>query len=140
MAKNSLNSARNLEEMELDEDDEHPKPRNRFSQEEAHAIQEREKQRRKNAMNETIGEALEINKKAKGFFDWLYAIAVIDDSHLQKLCGTDTALYLIYLRYCSNLFGILMALNLVILPLYMTGEPLPNDDWRREHKKTQYCL
>ena len=89
----------------------------------------REKLARQTAMNETIGEAIDINNKAKGFLDWLFAIDVVGDDHLQSLTGTDSALYLIYLRYASNFFGILMALNMIILPLYMTGSPLSSDDW-----------
>jgi hypothetical protein len=42
----------------------------------------REKLARQTAMNETIGEAIDINNKAKGFLDWLFAIDVVGDDHL----------------------------------------------------------
>ncbi len=35
----------------------------------------------------------------KGLWDWTKLINRIDDVKLKKLCGTDVALYIIFLRY-----------------------------------------
>lgn len=47
----------------------------------------------------------------------------IEDSQLVKLCGTDAALYLVFLRYTSILFAIISVINIVFLGIYITGSP-----------------
>lgn len=47
----------------------------------------------------------------------------IEDSQLVKLCGTDAALYLVFLRYTSVLFAVISLINLVFLVIYITGNP-----------------
>ena len=37
---------------------------------------------------------------------WFKRLLNIDDLELKRICGTDAALYLIYLRYCSIFFFI----------------------------------
>jgi DNA mismatch repair protein MutS len=47
----------------------------------------------------------------------------IEDCQLVKLCGTDAALYLVFLRYTSILFAIISLINTVFFVLYITGNP-----------------
>ena len=47
----------------------------------------------------------------------------IEDSQLVKLCGTDAALYLVFLRYTSVLFAVISFINIIFLVIYITGNP-----------------
>ena len=60
-------------------------------------------------------------------YAWYKLINKIDDNKLQKICGTDVALYLIWLRYASNFFGIITIMNFGVIVLYVTGTPLSSD-------------
>jgi len=47
----------------------------------------------------------------------------VDDEDLKVICGTDSALYLVFLRLCALFFGIVTTLNgLILIPLYLTGD------------------
>lgn len=63
----------------------------------------------------------------RGIFDWIRLLRRIDDNKLQKLCGTDIALYIIFLRYSSRFFLAVSFLNIFALCLYLTGEPSENE-------------
>ena len=45
-----------------------------------------------------------VSNKKKNLCQWIKLLAKIDDSKLQKICGTDIALYIIWLRYASTFF------------------------------------
>jgi hypothetical protein len=63
-------------------------------------------------------------------FDWFKALWHIDDKKLVQICGTDYALYLVFLRMSAVLLFCITIFNCVIMvPIYMTGEPIPSDDW-----------
>jgi hypothetical protein len=56
----------------------------------------------------------------------------IDDEQLQKIVGTDAAIYLIWLRYSSYFFGANAIMNIIFIIIFVTGSPLPEDNFR-EH-------
>lgn len=80
------------------------------------------------------------SQKTEGLFDWLKVLSKIDDEKLIKVCGTDVALYLVYLRYSSQFFGIISMMNVFFIILYLTGSPLPEDNFRLDHKRAQYAM
>ena len=65
----------------------------------------------------------DIKENSDGIFDWAYILHKISDEKLVKLCGTDAALYLVFLRYCSNFFGMISIINIAFLVLYVSGNP-----------------
>lgn len=63
-------------------------------------------------------------------FDWFKALWHLSDDQLKTICGTDYALYLIFLRYTAFLLFVINIFNAaVIVPMYVTGEPMPSDDY-----------
>ena len=66
----------------------------------------------------------------KGLFSWVKVLARINDTDLKAICGTDAALYLVFIRYCFKFLGLICILNLlIVIPIYLTGSPvLPADD------------
>jgi hypothetical protein len=58
---------------------------------------------------------------------------------LQKIAGSDAALYLVFLRYCALLFGIIAALNMFFIVIFVTGEPLEEDNFRK-HLSSMYPM
>ena len=94
---------------------------------------------RKINLDETLLGWIPLVKK-DGIFDWIKLISRIDDSQLQKICGTDTALYLVFLRYSAIFFGCISCVNLAFIWIFITGKPLPEDDYMIEHDITQYQL
>jgi hypothetical protein len=67
----------------------------------------------------------------RDMFDWFKALWHLDDNQLQAICGTDYALYLIFLRFSAFLcFSISIFNGIVMVPMYVTGEPMPSDDYR----------
>lgn len=67
-------------------------------------------------------------------------LSQIDDEKIVKMCGTDVALYLIFLRYSSYIFGAISMFNIFFLILYLTGSPLNEDNFRLDHQKAQYAM
>ena len=64
-------------------------------------------------------------------FNWWSALWHVQDEDLKDICGVDYALYLIFLRYTSQLLLLITVFNMVIMvPLYVTGEPMESDDYR----------
>lgn len=63
-----------------------------------------------------------------GVFDWVRLINQIDDAKLLKICGTDGALYLVFLKYSAKFFGLISIINTILMGLYATGSPLEADD------------
>lgn len=72
-------------------------------------------------------------EKMDGIFDWLHLVSRIDDAQVTRLCGTDSALYLIFLRYSSNMFRAISLLNIFFIVLFLTGSPLDDDNFRMDH-------
>jgi hypothetical protein len=63
--------------------------------------------------------------KPTGLIDWFHILAKINDDDLQVICGTDAALYLIFIRFSAVFFGVISLFNLLtVIPLYLTGDPL----------------
>lgn len=54
---------------------------------------------------------------------WISTLKKIDDEKLQKIVGTDVALYLIWLRYSAVFFWSISAINFFVILMYMTGNP-----------------
>lgn len=64
-------------------------------------------------------------------FNWFKALWHLDDNSLQAICGTDYTLYLIFLRFSAYLLLVITIFNaVVIVPLYVTGDPMPSDNWK----------
>ena len=64
-------------------------------------------------------------------FHWFKVLWALDDDQLKEICGTDYALYLIFLRMTSFLLlGITLFNSIVMVPIYLTGEPMASDDYR----------
>lgn len=80
------------------------------------------------------------SEQVEGLLEWLNVLALIDDEKLIKICGTDVALYLVFLRYSSYLFGTISMFNIFFLILYLSGSPLNQDNFRLDHPKTQYAM
>jgi hypothetical protein len=90
---------------------------------------------RKMNLDETIQDWSSMVSK-EGLFDWLILLNKIDDAKLQRICGTDAALYLVFLRYSAIFFGWIAFVNLIFIWIFITGKPMPEDDYRIEHKLT----
>jgi hypothetical protein len=76
----------------------------------------------------------------EGMFDWLKLLQKIDDNKLKRICGTDAALYLIFLRYSSIYFSVISCINIIFIWIYVTGKPIESDDYQLEHEEAQYSL
>ena len=61
---------------------------------------------------------------------WISTLNKIDDVKLQKIVGTDVALYLVWLRYSAVFFWSITALNFFVILMYMTGDPKDQDNFR----------
>ena len=72
--------------------------------------------------------------------NWLQLISRIDDVKLQAVCGTDVALYIIWLRYAAYYFGTLAVTNLAVMWVYLGGEPNEYDDFNLEKNADQSML
>jgi len=59
---------------------------------------------------------------------WYSLLRDYDDAQLKNICGSDGALYIVYLRYCAYFFTLLSMGNGVLIYIYVTGdnEKLPN--------------
>jgi len=77
--------------------------------------------------------------KSKSLREWYGLLGQVDDTMLQKLCGSDAALYLVYLRYSSVFFSVIAAVNLIFIIFFMTGTPLSIDNFR-EHTDSTYAM
>lgn len=63
-------------------------------------------------------------------FGWFKALWYLNDDMLFEICGTDYTLYLIFLRMTSLLLFVITIFNAVIMvPIYVTGDPMPSDDY-----------
>ena len=88
-------------------------------------------------LDETIQDWDTLVKK-EGLCDWLILLSKIDDQKLQRICGTDAALYLVFLRYSAIFFGWISFVNVIFIWIFITGKPMAEDDYRVVHEITQY--
>ena len=59
-----------------------------------------------------------------GIFDWMKLLKKVSDNDLKAICGTDAALYLVFLRYSAKFFMcVTIASILIVIPVYLSGEP-----------------
>ena len=57
--------------------------------------------------------------------EWFYILRGINDEDLKVICGTDGALYIIFVRYAAVLFFVMSIFNLLLfVPIYASGTPL----------------
>lgn len=70
------------------------------------------------------------NWRSGGIFDWLFILSKIDDEKIRKVCGTDSALYLDYLLYAAKFFGLLSIFSIILMTIYLSGEPLDANNFR----------
>ena len=67
----------------------------------------------------------------KDMSGWFRALWHLDDDRLRDICGTDYTLYLVFLRYTACLLVIICIFNAVVMiPLYVTGEPMDSDNYK----------
>ena len=61
-------------------------------------------------------------------WSWMALLREYDDLELKKICGSDGALYIVYLRYSAIFFTLLSMGNGFLLFIYINGEAtdLPN--------------
>ena len=61
-------------------------------------------------------------------YTWLALLKSHDDLKVKEVCGSDGALYVVYLRYCAYFFTLLAIGNGVLVYFYLNGdaESLPN--------------
>jgi hypothetical protein len=76
----------------------------------------------------SVIEHLEVPKESvctrlRGLFRWVHLLNAITDDELKVICGTDGALYLVFLRYACKFFAVIAIMNcLVIVPIYIFGD------------------
>ena len=75
-------------------------------------------------------------KTKKSLTMWIKLLRRIDDHKLQKICGTDIALYVIWLRYSAVFFGVISLINIGIILIYMSGTPKDKDDYKTGNDKS----
>jgi len=64
-------------------------------------------------------------------FAWFKALWHLSDDKMYEICGTDNTLYLVFLRMTSILLFIITVFNsLVMVPIYVTGDPMASDDYQ----------
>lgn len=60
---------------------------------------------------------------------WIKVLKKVEDDDLKVICGTDGALYLIFLRYAAKFFcAVTITSMLIVIPIYLSGSPLDADD------------
>jgi len=63
-------------------------------------------------------------KGPSGVGDWIKVLKAISDEEMKQICGTDAALFIIFVRYASYFFAISAIFGFAVLvPLYVTGAP-----------------
>ena len=56
--------------------------------------------------------------------DWIRILRAISDEELKLICGTDAALYIIFVRYASYFFAISALFGFAVLfPIHVPGDP-----------------
>ena len=59
-----------------------------------------------------------------GLLGWIQVLRQMKDHDLKEICGTDVALYIVFLRLSAKFFAWLTVFNCaVLIPLYVTGYP-----------------
>jgi Cytosolic domain of 10TM putative phosphate transporter/Late exocytosis, associated with Golgi transport len=56
--------------------------------------------------------------------DWIRVLRAISDEEMKAICGTDAALFIIFVRYASYFFALSALFGFAALvPMYVTGDP-----------------
>jgi hypothetical protein len=64
------------------------------------------------------------DKGPTGFWDWIKILKAINDEEMKQICGTDAALFVIFIRYAAYFFAVSALFGFIILvPIYATGDP-----------------
>ena len=92
-------------------------------------------QQMQNKLLEEVSRKMQLNETVKnwehsqkGVFAWIQVLKRVDEYKLWKLCGTDIALYLLWLRQSGKLFWYLSLLNLFNVALYLSGSPSEDEE------------
>ena len=83
-------------------------------------------ERKFTVIKESLGRKTSAGKitKPAGLLDWFYILKGITDEDLKLICGTDGALYIVFVRYCAFFFAFISVFNIVLfVPVYATGHP-----------------
>jgi len=57
-------------------------------------------------------------------------LSKFDDGKVKTLCGTDAALYLVFLRQTSVFFTTIAMINIFFIIIFYLGEPIPEDNFK----------
>jgi hypothetical protein len=69
-------------------------------------------------------QANSVEQNPNGILGWIYVLRQMKDHDLKEICGTDVALYIVFLRLSAKFFAWLTVFNCaVLIPLYVTGYP-----------------
>jgi hypothetical protein len=88
------------------------------------------KLQRKIDLDRLVPEWNELYNKARSPFEWNSLLLKFDDRKVKALCGTDAALYLVFLRQSSVFFTTIATINIFFIIIFYLGEPTPLDDYR----------
>lgn len=72
-------------------------------------------------------------KEEQTIIDWWKILNKIDDPKLVNICGTDVALYLIWLKYTYKFFGAITFINCFLIILYAHGTPKEETEANKEN-------
>ena len=80
--------------------------------------------------------------KISNLFKWYTLLRGVDDEKLRIICGTDAALYLIFIRYASKFFAVITLFNtVIIMPFYLTDANTLNcSNITTINDKPAYCI
>ena len=68
----------------------------------------------------------------RDMFTWFKALWHLKDDQLIEICGLEYTLYLVFLRMSAILCFVITIFNgIILVPIYLTGEPMPSDDYKK---------
>jgi hypothetical protein len=67
---------------------------------------------------------IETEESPNGVLAWISVLRHIKDHDLKLICGTDVALYIVFLRLSAKFFAWITVFNCaVLIPIYIMGYP-----------------
>ena len=86
------------------------------------------KLQRKIDLDALVPEWSELYNNAKTPLQWRDLCLKFDDDKVKTLCGTDAALYLIFLRESYVFFSRIAVINLFFVFIFILGEPVDKEE------------
>ena len=78
---------------------------------------------RKKDLKAAVRDWESVSNQSRSPCNWMRLLSKFDDQKIQKLCGSDAALYLVFLRTSANFFLVITIVNFAVIALYLTGDP-----------------